>query len=418
MGYLRALINKFRTRLALRILRALGKIELFQFKYLLRIRNSTLQLIRLQLRNHFYPAVLEGDDEKIDRVVWLSTLYLIHWESDNDATITSEEKAQAKTIVSSAHIADGLVDSLATFLGLQKLIYELSGKQSDQGAQTFTYGGVSVLPKQIVQKDLYRTSKKLHVEIKKLKGAISDRKGEKINLDFSSLSQALSVVSICFLLTGYFYSSTFLSHFGISSTHYFTVSDYLASSVDKAESSLFAIAGALVGMGLGLLHGSRMSEAQIRTAQKSYPEWFWSAAKFVVLGVLVWLFFMKREQFYRALPIASVYLLLDTVISISKRYFHQPVKAMFTLSFISLYGLAVFSSVRLDIEKVKTGSYWKNHSEALSLASDVALDASNLLLLYSNAQYFFLIQKDSGKPIVIPREKILHVEINKPLGEQ
>lgn len=415
MAHLLALINKYRKRLGQHLLLVLGRLKLFQLKYLVSTRNMALQLIRLQVRNHYYPAMLEGDDEKIDRVIWLSTLHLIHWEPDSDAIITNEEKAQAETVVSSAHIVDGLVDTLATFLGLQKLIFEDSKNPADQVAKTFTYGGVSVLPKQIIGKDVYRIRSKLRVKTNKLKLAISDRKGEKVNLDFSSIAQVLSVISICFLLTGYFYSSTFLSHFGIAATHYFTVSDYLASSVDKAEASVIAIAGALVGMAVGLLHRSRMSEREIRTAQNGFPDWLWNGVKLLFIGILIWFFFTNREQFYRALPIASVYLLLDAVISISKRYFHQPVKAMFTLSFLSLYGLAVFSSVRLDLEQVKSGKYWKNHSETLSLSPDIGQDASNLLLLYSSGQYFFLIQKDSGQAVVIPREKILRIDINKPI---
>lgn len=413
--HLSTLAIRYRVSLATWLFRMLSKIELFQFKQLLRSRDSTLHLIRLQLRNHFFPTILEGDDEKTDRIVWLSTLYLIDWKPNDRAAITAEEETQARSIVSDAYAVHGLADSLSTFLGLGKLIHQITGRASSQGAERILLNGEPVLPKEILQKDMYRKSKKLQVEIKSLRRTIADRKGERIALDFLSISQGLSLISVCFLLTGYLYSSIFLAHFGIPSTQYFNISDYLATSLDKVQSSFIASVGALIGLGMGLLHRSRMSEAQLRSRRENNPEWVWQVVKAIFIVLLIVLFFMNREQFYRFLPVAGVFLFLDVLLGISYRYFHQPVKALFALAFVSLYSLAFFSSIQLDFERIKTGTYWKQHSETLKLSSDMTLDASNLLLLYASGGYFFMLQKDSGTPVIIPRDNILQVEINKPL---
>lgn len=230
--HLFTLVARSRMRLSTWIFRILSKIELFQFKYLLRTRDSTLHLIRLQIRSRFFPANLEGDDETTDRIVWLATLYLVGGEPSDRETITAEVETKARSIVSNAHSVHGLADSLSTFLGLGQLVRKITGKASSLGTEHLQHDGKPILPKEILQKDVFRINKKLRSEIKELKRVIADRKGHKIDLDFTSISQAISLVSICFLLTGYLYSSLFLSRFGIPSTHYFTVSDYLATSLD------------------------------------------------------------------------------------------------------------------------------------------------------------------------------------------
>lgn len=399
-------------RFATWLIRFLSRIELFQFKYLLRSKSLSLHLIRLQLRNKFFPTILEGDDPEIDRLIGLTTLSLVRWELDNKSAITADEETKVGAIISTASDVTNLRDSLATYLGIEKLIHQISGKASTGHPDSLLLGGEEIPPKKIPLKNLYKTNKKLRVAIKELKCKISDRKGEKISLDFTSLTQALSLISICFLLTGYLYSSVFLSHFGISVTQYFSVSDYLATSLDKVESSVVASIGALLGLGLGILSRSRMSEEQVSSVRGKEPEWFWYVAKVILVCALVWMYFAERENFYRILPFAGAILFLDVLVNISTRFFHQPIKAMFTLSFISLYGLAFFSGIRLDLEQIKTGNYWKKHSETLAISPDTGIDASDSLLLYTSGEYFFLIQKKSGTPIIIPRDKVLRVDIN------
>lgn len=409
---LSTLVARSRTRLAAWAFRILSTVELFQFKYLLRTRDSTLHLIRLQLRNHFFPASLEGDDETTDRIVWLATLYLVGWEPNNRESIATEVETKARSIVSDAHSVHGLADSLSTFLGLGKLIRKITGKAPSHGTEDLQHAGEPVLPKEILQKNVYRTSKKLRGEIMELKRTIADRKGHKIDLDFSSIGQAISLVSICFLLTGYLYSSIFLSHFGIPSTQYFAVSDYLATSLDKIQSSVMSSVYALVGMGVGVLQRSRMSAAELQREQRNNPLWVLRLLQVILAVGLVWLFLTNREIFYFVLPAAGMFLIVD-VFKYIRRYFHNPLKAQFAFAFVSLYCLAIFSNIQLDLERVRTGTYWSQHSETLKVSPDLALDASNLLLLYASGGYFFMLQKDTGTAVIVPRDKVLQVEINK-----
>ena len=88
---------------------------------------------------------------------------------------------------------------------------------------------------------------KLHRKIRKRKKSIhrqwNDSRGYKINLRLKDIAMVIPLVSATLVSAGYLYTSIVYKHFGINPTHFFSVGDYLASSLQPIRLVLFSLLG-------------------------------------------------------------------------------------------------------------------------------------------------------------------------------
>ena len=88
----------------------------------------------------------------------------------------------------------------------------------------------------------YRYRRKIQAERRKLE----HQKTRRVEFRIELLAQFLPLLSLLALIAGYLHTKIFYSYFGIKPELYFSISDYLASSVEQIQHSFVGMAGFLI----------------------------------------------------------------------------------------------------------------------------------------------------------------------------
>lgn len=97
-------------------------------------------------------------------------------------------------------------------------------------------------------------------EIKNLKEDLADSERIKVSLKEINLPLLLSILSALFLVSGYIYNTMLLRAFGIKASLFYSISDYLSSSIDAIRvafiSAFIALLSSIIGVYLKHKKGS------------------------------------------------------------------------------------------------------------------------------------------------------------------
>lgn len=110
-----------------------------------------------------------------------------------------------------------------------------------------------------------RIRKEVIKEFRSLHYQVGDRTAIKLDLELEHVSVVLALLSSLLVIGGYLYTEIFYSWFGIHASKYFSLADYLASSIDKMSIALFA---SLTGMAAAFIGYSDLS----RTSYHLYSD--------------------------------------------------------------------------------------------------------------------------------------------------
>ena len=171
----------------------------------------------------------------------------------------------------------------------------------------------------------------------------------------------LTVLSALFLVSGYLYSRAFLGHFGVEVAKYFSLSDYVAASIDGIRYAVVAAIMGSLGCFLGVHSLSRMSYAEaVQTSSERRIYASLVTATFCVGAVTAYV--QDSETFYGIAALFIFLLSLRPVSWLIRRYFEEKdgILAFFLVLLVLTFSLHLFASVRRDIHRIE-------HAEASAL---------------------------------------------------
>ena len=124
--------------------------------------------------------------------------------------------------------------------------------------------------------DVNNLRKEFRRKIKTLKSEIADRQTIKISLSTNGIGVVLSLVSCLFVVSGYLYNKFLLGALNIDVSLYFTIGDYLASSIESIRYSFVGAVIAVIIYFLGINNISRKSywELEAKRTRKDYWAYF------------------------------------------------------------------------------------------------------------------------------------------------
>lgn len=212
--------------------------------------------------------------------------------------------------------------------------------------------------------------------------------------------------SVIFLCTGILYNYIYLGHFGLEVSKFFTLNDYLATSIDKIILNLLPI----VGSALVVLS----PKAKLRDNK---PIRFQASEMLLLMafcapGIIMIIKFHNPLGFYIiGLTAVSVigYILSRTLLKGPKKMY-ELFYVTFILFFISGIWADAMSTIfhieHDDISKTKNYSFFfeKNSND------NFLLNENQLVLLAANTNYYFFYEKAEKKTIIIPIKKVVAIE--------
>ena len=394
------LVDQLPDRLRLLLLRKLFK-RAFLIEPLVRFLANT------RLRSHFELGHF-GDDERVDAQLDDSIdAFLYEHDTRQEASAgdagveeyvgwlraDSTSIADRETYLRAKHWRTVDTSAADTVLSQYRLLYdkELEPMQNS---------------------DVFKAHTDLHQRRKLETKAFRKSKLRQIELDPKQITPFLPFVSITLVVAGYWHTSIVYRHFGIDPTQFFSIGDYVASSIEQVQHTLLGLLAYLVGA----LHSWRTRYTiSYQTRQKRVQHQFKLDLLIFVFSLLYLFAIFEQDVFSHitvdAFPnqsrLAAIGVSLLPIAYVSISYFRNSQTAFALLMFLTIF----FSSLYIgalerigQIERDQSGEQF-----LIDLGAGRVVEDSSAVI-GTNSNFVFLVS-ENGNIEVIPWNKIESVAI-------
>ena len=250
--------------------------------------------------------------------------------------------------------------------------------------------------------------------LRSLKQSASNKQAIKISFSSEYIATIFSISSALFFVSGYLYNWSILGHFGVEVRDYFSLSDYVAASVEGIRHSLFATAFAILGGFIGIHHRSRLSYRQlIGTASTDTRVYFLMVV--LVCCATVYAYLVRPETFYFYLALVMMVVSPKSLIWIVRRYFVEKNRRIcyFILQSWLIFSLHLYASINTEIYRIEHKNLDEVKRYDISLKNPVEFGLDHSILLASNSRYIFLRDTSTGKIYILPTSEIRSISVRQ-----
>jgi len=263
-----------------------------------------------------------------------------------------------------------------------------------------------------VSRQLKKIKKEVRAKFKEIREKEEYERLPKIEITSPEVSVIFGLFSVLFFCTGFLYNLLFLGYFGIELSKFFTISDYLSTSIDKVYYCFMSI---IVGMVIGFFLYPEYLKGEIPIIRQSKFAQFFDRLIMPLMAVSVLVAFLQKNYygFYPALQLFLLLLSIHIIKYFLIKYFKNPIRSYFILVSITWFFLSIFLGVVEDVSSIyreKTEDLKKYH---IVFEKGVTLEEKDLILLASNSKYAFFYDKKCQKTIVLPTHNIDRIETKR-----
>lgn len=238
----------------------------------------------------------------------------------------------------------------------------------------------------------YKNMRKLHGAYKrqyrKEIREFRESKAQRIHIDLKEFTPLLKWLSFCFVIGGYIYAKLLYGHFGIAPSQFFSISDYLALSLDQIQ----PLAAAILGYVAGALHGYRniTTETRLEREHKLKSTRIPHGAMILLFGSILLAHLMgwlKIDVSPFILTVAVFVVTHDLVVFFSCKYFKNGLHASYSALFLIMFGANLYFNAEQKIKEIEAGRYEANFEIVVQSKS---FTKKNAAYIGSNSRYLFL----------------------------
>lgn len=236
---------------------------------------------------------------------------------------------------------------------------------------------------------LYRMRRKLASEPRRDMG-----------LSLENANGLVPLVSAVLLISGYFYTSLLLSHYGINTSEYFSLSDYLAASIE-------GLLPALLSAGLSVLMSVfTANQILLGLLQRQLRIHLWSKLVLftLIVGVISLLWRISNSALFLVLPMLIIAIVLP---SLALR-FARPLRAQIMMTFVLLDVSMIVFSVGMHHQHFAKPARASDLREIV--LSNGKLEDPLQWVIAGNSTYLF-VQDRHHRISIIPLQNVAYVRV-------
>lgn len=358
------------------------------------------------------PDLLQiGEDDELDLVVELVSRELTSREAlpellavRGDSRVTELRKLAAESndvrqVVARYHCTD------AFFAGLLK----------DDGRKTEQIALARASVEGVADYDtnsIYREHTKTLRRLSKLRKELAERSALKMEFSIQGISGAVALVTAVFVVAGFLQVHYFYRRMGVDVALYFSVSDYLAASVEQIRAGAFAAAYAIAVFAFGVRAGSLRSRLQTRaTANARRIEgWIVGAFSILLCGMATYAVYIGKPDFAN-MRLAGLIISYWVADYIADAFFRNRLVAMTAIAATLVFGVNVAVGAYERSERLLAGPDNPNVNQRVHFKdSSPAISGE---LFGANGSYYFIYARGSGVTHVVPRDRVAQIDITK-----
>lgn len=429
---MRKLLQKHRLHLLLFFLKLAYKIKQLRFKRAIDVGSLLLLKMKNLIRKMTLEARLEGDDEAFDGVVHVAALRLLkpeifgiddnfptedipdeHRETyDKPNALYSKFKKDVDSIVEKIEEEQSVKQILSDYCLIQHFV-EI-GLENDSFAQYHLSRakkmGLGVTP--LTNRDIRQLKRKLKKDIAKLRDTIADRKALKIDISASEIVVLISAASSLFLISGYLYNYLLLGEFGVDVSKFFTLSDYISSSISRIGYTFSATVWGTIFFFLGDHSASRKSIAQISYGHKGRRIHSLIIIATALIGTIVE-YFQNIQLFYSFGYFTAIFLSMFLLPNMCQKYFKKPIPAQYILIFIFCFFAHLWASLGSTIDEFRYEELHSINAYDVKLKDSLSLSTSDFVLIAANSGFFFFLDQNRRLHI-LRKDQVEYLEQRQP----
>ena len=224
-------------------------------------------------------------------------------------------------------------------------------------------------------------------------------------MSLKDVNLLLPWISLCFVLSGYVYTSILYGNLGISPVQYFSISDYISSSISQLPHAIYGAAAYIVG---AIYAYRNLPTETIREREKSARFARWYSRLFFVLcsGLLILVYL---ESLYSPLiPLLAIGVLQPVVSYISDKFFQHSLPVFIGVMFLCIFFVSIYVSARQEVDEIRDAK--------VDVQFKLELDDRNVteedgVIIGSNSRYMFLYFSDDTVEI-IPLDQIRRMSLH------
>ncbi len=232
----------------------------------------------------------------------------------------------------------------------------------------------------------------------------------KISLDPKDVTFTLSLMSTLFLVSGYVHTRLLLSRFGIDASDFFSLTDYLAASLDEIQEAIALAMFGILGLWIGYVRHERLTgdEKKVESARSDTPFNFMMFVS-AVGYVLAYLQTDVRLMLITGVTLLFLLIFIKLAPAIS-RYFERPspIVVLFSTYWIGAFLFSLIQSPITTALDIKDADSVPTKSYAIELADGSVL-SEGFVPITANSTYFFVFDRASQEATAIPKGRVASV---------
>ena len=253
----------------------------------------------------------------------------------------------------------------------------------------------------LIMADIWKMRGKTRRRYNYLRRHWDDSRGFKVSINWKYLASAIPIASALLVGAGYFHTSQVYEHFDIDPSSFFSVSDYLDSSLEQIYLVLWALIGATAGMINNYRRESLKTkiETEQETLHGKIVDFFWYAMS--VCALLVSYFAWDRVAM---LPAIGFILVICFLIVIRKplsrvifRFFKNPQTIQFASIALIIFFGNMYMGAKTEIAKIES----EQASQEFWITSESrSYSHHNSKIIGANSTYMFILDRKERVEIV------------------
>jgi len=257
----------------------------------------------------------------------------------------------------------------------------------------------SIHQKKLKPIDLSALSKERSVLRKRIRSeerALRESKAQRIKIPAKQIAFLISAMPVVVSVSCYMHASIFYGHFGIDVSQFFSMKDYLVTSIYSMKQAVFGI----LGCTLGLLHAYRNMNTRTKHERErkervaKFTDW-WIYAHLAALLYAGYRY--NISVFWMTFPVAAFAFTALPIGSFARRYFQKPDTISFGMMIAVMITSSFFSAAHLRILDVKDA---RNENAFLIETTVQHFTNEHHVFLGGSERYIFLLNKNGGTEII------------------
>lgn len=266
-------------------------------------------------------------------------------------------------------------------------------------------------------------------DLKSSQSSLSDRKALKIPLSLEKLGSIVSLLPVLLLISGFTYTYVLYGFFGVPISLYFSVSDYISSSIERIYTVFLVAFFYLALLFFGFHRISRRSVVNVQSKLKTpnyigafIRKWinsiYFKIVIWLLFSVFIYVVFTEHERTHLIIPLI-IFSGGIFIPHLAVHFFNKPVHAVFVL-FLAL----ILVSYTYSIAIKKADDILEGEKSVPKLCRQVNIEFNDGIkipcgspIIGATESHIFIFNQDDTTAVIFPRSHLKQSVFDSPLYE-